>query len=45
MIQYDIPACVIGHKSIQKKYSPMYKLFMRGPDENRAIIKLEEKEE
>ena len=34
-----------GIKSIQKKYSPMYKLFMRGPDENRAIIKLEEKEE
>ena len=51
--EIDVKALIIedenekqrGIKSIQKKYSPMYKLFMRGPDENRAIIKLEEKEE
>ena len=51
--EIDVKASIIedenekqkGIKSIQKKYSPMYKLFMRGPDENRAIIKLEEKEE
>ena len=51
--EIDVKASIIedenekqkGIRSIQKKYSPMYKLFMRGPDENRAIIKLEEKEE
>ena len=51
--EIDVKASIIedenekqtGIKSIQKKYTPMYKLFMRGPDENRAIIKLEEKEE
>jgi len=35
----------LGIKSIQKKYGAMAKIFMRGPDEVRAIIKLEEKEE
>ncbi len=35
----------LGIKSIQKKYGAMAKVFMRGPDEVRAIIKLEEKEE
>ncbi len=35
----------LGIKSIQKKYGTMAKVFMRGPDEVRAIIKLEEKEE
>ena len=35
----------LGIKSIQKKYGPMAKVFMRGPDEVRAIIKLEEKGE
>ena len=34
----------LGIKSIQKKYGAMAKVFMRGPDEVRAIIKLEEKE-
>jgi len=51
--EIDVKASIIedenekqkGIKSIQKKYSPIYKIFMRGPDENRAIIKLEEKEE
>ena len=35
----------LGIKSIQKKYGALAKVFMRGPDEVRAIIKLEEKEE
>jgi hypothetical protein len=35
----------LGIKSIQKKYGAMANVFMRGPDEVRAIIKLEEKEE
>ena len=35
----------LGIKSIQKKYGAMAKVFMRGSDEVRAIIKLEEKEE
>ena len=35
----------LGIKSIQKKYGAMAKVFMRGPDEVRAIIKLEDKEE
>ena len=35
----------LGIKSIQKKYGAMAKVFMKGPDEVRAIIKLEEKEE
>ena len=34
----------LGIKSIQKKYGALAKVFMRGPDEVRAIIKLEEKE-
>ena len=35
----------LGIKSIQKKYGAMANVFMTGPDEVRAIIKLEEKEE
>ena len=35
----------LGIKSIQKKYGAMAKVFMRGPEEVRAIIKLEEKGE
>ena len=35
----------LGVKSIKKKYFPISKMFIRGSDEMRAIIKLEEKEE
>ena len=34
-----------GIKSIKKKYFPVSKMFIRGSNENRVIIKLEEKEE
>ena len=34
----------VGIKSIKKKYFPVCKMFIKGPNENRAIIKLEEKE-
>jgi len=34
----------LGIKSIKKKYFPVSKMFIKGPNENRAIIKLEEKE-
>ena len=51
--QIDVKASIIdneeekqlGIKSIQKKYGAMAKVFMRGPEEVRAIIKLEEKGE
>ena len=33
----------LGIKAIRNKYSPISKLFMKGPDKNRAIIKLEER--
>ena len=33
----------LGIKAIQNKYSPISKLFMKGPDKNRVIIKLEER--
>ena len=34
----------LGIKSIKKKYFPVSKMFIKGSNENRAIIKLEEKE-
>ena len=34
----------VGIKSIKKKYFPVSKMFIKGSNENRAIIKLEEKE-
>jgi len=51
--QIDVKASIIqdeiekqlGVKSIKKKYFPISKMFIRGSDEMRAIIKLEEKEE
>lgn len=33
----------LGIKAIRNKYFPISELFMKGPDKNRAIIKLEER--